>query len=72
KQLEVLTTDAPEGTPVLPHGTAQTETPKEIKIDRFFEIPITVRDFSVEVAGVCLTAGDRLLRTDTIRNGNVG
>ena len=72
KQLEVLTTDAAEGTPVLPEGFAETETPAEIKIDRFFEVPMTVSEFAVEVQGVRLTAAGQPLRTEKIRNGNVG
>lgn len=72
KQIEVLTTDAPVGTVVAVENGGNAEPPAEIKIDRFFEIPISVNEFQVEVAGAALTVDGKPLRTQKIRNGNVG
>ena len=71
KQIEVLSVDAPEGTVVVPENTAAAEPPQTVKIDRFFEVPLTVEEGAVKVGGERLKANSVFVETDRIRNGRV-
>ncbi len=45
---------------------------KKIKVNRFFEIPITVKDHQVMVGETPLTIGGRPILTQQVKNGEVG
>ncbi len=72
--VEVLFADHAEpGTPVLLEGDAGAgEEKKRIKIEKFFEIPLTVRDHTVYAGSTALTAGGCSIRTKDVDNGDVG
>jgi len=72
KSLEVLFTDQPVGTPVQLQGFKAPEQRKRIKINRFFELPIEVKNHQVMVGEAPLTAGDNTLKTEKVSQGDVG
>lgn len=72
KILEVLSSEAEVGTVISLQGTEGKCPPEVIKIDQFFQIPITVDEGSVVVDGVCLMAGEEKVVTQRVKKGSVG
>lgn len=72
KILEVLSSEAEVGTVISLQGTEGKCPPEVIKIDQFFQIPITVDEGSVVVDGVCLMAGGEKVVTQRVKKGSVG
>ncbi len=71
--IEVLFVDEEPGTRVGLEGKPlPEETPKKIKIDKFFEVPITVKDYTVMVGETPLIVGGKPVKTSTIAHGKVG
>lgn len=72
--VEVLFVDAAPGTQVLLEG--QDEKPSseytKLKIDHFFEVPITVRDNAVYVGETPLLCGGKPVTTQKVVQGKVG
>ncbi|MFW6343192.1 MAG: methionine--tRNA ligase [Sediminispirochaetaceae bacterium] len=48
------------------------EAPKKLKIDDFFEFPITVKDYTVMVGTKALTVNGKPVKTTQIKDGKVG
>lgn len=72
-RLEVLSTEAPPGTPVGLESAAAPSGPfPEISIDEFFAVPIRVQDGWVFCGTKRLVAGSTPLRTTQVRDGDVG
>jgi methionyl-tRNA synthetase len=73
--VEVLeASDAETGTRIKLEGVNGPEPdadPKEIDIDTFFSVPITVVDNIVKVNGTALTANGNVIKTEKIKDGEV-
>jgi methionyl-tRNA synthetase len=74
EKVEVLFVDAEPGTPVLLEGQEPKPSSEytKLKIDHFFEIPLTVADNTVFVGENPLVCGGKPVRTRTISRGKVG
>ncbi|MFO7849149.1 MAG: methionine--tRNA ligase, partial [Spirochaetia bacterium] len=48
------------------------EAPKKLKIDDFFKLPITVKDYTVMVGDAALTVNGKPVKTSHIKDGKVG
>jgi len=66
--------DAAPGTPVVLEGSEGPSAvlPAEIDIDRFFSIPLQVKDGLAMAGETPLSAGGREIRTRRVMNGKVG
>ena len=69
--VEVVFTEAEVGTKVTLEGTKQTPKPS-ITIDDFFKVSITVKDNFVFAQGKKLVAGNQEIRTEKVKEGEVG
>jgi methionyl-tRNA synthetase len=74
KQMEVIFVDGQPGDRILLEGDSESlEAPsRKIKIDRFFEIPITVRDHQVQVGETALCIKGNPVKTVKVADGEVG
>jgi methionyl-tRNA synthetase len=74
EKVEVLFVDAEPGDPVLLEGQGPKPSSEytKLKIDHFFEIPLTVTDNTVFVGEKPLVCGGKPVRTRTISRGKVG
>ena len=72
--VEVIFLDHAEaGDPVLLQGDGPSAEEKpRLKIDKFFSIPISVKDHNVYVGGTLLTCGGKAVTTKKVDNGEVG
>ena len=66
--------DAEPGTRVVLEGDnpADLGDPARLKIDRFFEIPIKVKENQVIVGDTAMVCGTEPVKTGTVKNGEVG
>jgi methionyl-tRNA synthetase len=71
--VEVLFVDAEPGSRVgIEDKPLPEEAPKKIKIDQFFEVPMTVKDHTVMVGDTPLIIGGAPVTTKKIAHGKVG
>ncbi len=78
-KVEILTSDAPPGTPVLLNAISNQDTTatlseitSEITIEQFFSVPISVTDNRVNICGKPLTINSKPIITIEVINGKVG
>jgi methionyl-tRNA synthetase len=73
KIMEVLFVEAEPGTRVFAEGKENAPVPnKQIKIDRFFEIPLTVENNMVMTGKTILTLKGRPIKATRVEKGTVG
>ncbi len=74
EHMEVLFVEGQPGDRVLLEGDSESlEAPsKKIKIDRFFEIPITVKDHQVQVGETALCIKGNPVKAEKVVDGEVG
>ncbi|MDC7222505.1 MAG: methionine--tRNA ligase, partial [Spirochaetales bacterium] len=73
KTMEVLFVQAEPGTRVFLEGQEDAQAPeKRIKIDRFFEIPVKVDDYTVKCGETSLTLNGAAIKAVKVQAGSVG
>lgn len=74
EKVEVLTAPESEpGTPVILEGSQSScEKPESISADIFFSVEMSVKDFVFNLEGKNFTADGKLIKSEHIKNGEVG
>jgi methionyl-tRNA synthetase len=71
KSLEVVFVQGEPGDSIELMGLEAPNERKRLKIDRFFELPIKVKDFVLNIGATPLILGDQPIKTQKVKSGDV-